>query len=162
MATRPAKRRKGADYSLPTMTHLKNKTTASSLALIGGQFGLHRLYLYGCKNVGLWLHTLPSCLGWWGMARVMRYGQDDQLAWVLVPLLGFSVAGGAVMAIYYALQSAEQWNARYNPQALSSPQGQTNWATIGVLVFSLLVGTIVLMSSIVFSFQRYFEFQIGH
>jgi hypothetical protein len=32
--------------------------------------------------------------------------------------------------------------------------------TIGAIVCSLLIGATVLMSSIVFSFQRYFEYQI--
>jgi hypothetical protein len=32
--------------------------------------------------------------------------------------------------------------------------------TIGAIVLSLLIGTTVLMSSIVFSIQRYFEYQI--
>jgi hypothetical protein len=38
--------------------------------------------------------------------------------------------------------------------------GNTNWLTIGAVVFALLFGTISLMSSIVFSFQRYFEYQV--
>ena len=38
--------------------------------------------------------------------------------------------------------------------------GRSNWITIGAIVLALLLGTTVLMSSIVFSFQRYFEYQI--
>ena len=50
---------------------------------------------------------------------------------------------------------------RSNPEAASdAPQGQTNWMTIGAIVLSLLIGATVLMSSIVFSIQRYFEYQI--
>jgi len=57
--------------------------------------------------------------------------------------------------------SAPQWNRRFNPGAAAeAAPGQTHWFTIGAIVLALLVGTTVLMSSIVFSFQRYFEHQI--
>src|SRR3989344_6005123 len=41
-----------------------------------------------------------------------------------------------------------------------APAGRTQWITIGAIVVSLLVGTAVLMASLAFSFQRYFEYQI--
>jgi len=55
----------------------------------------------------------------------------------------------------------EKWNERFNSTENSdAPAGQTNWLTIGAIACALLIGTTVLMSSIVFSFQRYFEYQI--
>ena len=57
--------------------------------------------------------------------------------------------------------SAEHWNRRFNPNLASdAPAGRSNWLTIGAIAVSLLVGTTVLMSSIVYSIQRYFEVQI--
>lgn len=138
----------------------KNKTAAAWLALITGQFGLHRLYLFGLTDLWAWVHPMVAALGWWGVERVRLYGQDDQLAWVLIPLLGFTLAATALTAIYYGLMTPEKWNARYNPQAPEAAAGRTNWLTIGAVVFALLFGTISLMSSIVFSFQRYFEYQV--
>jgi uncharacterized integral membrane protein len=41
-----------------------------------------------------------------------------------------------------------------------SPAGRTQWGTIIGIVIALLFGTTVMMSSLVFSFQRYFEYQI--
>ena len=138
---------------------IKNKTTAAWLAFIFGQLGLHRLYLFGFRDVWAWLHPLVAALGWWGVERVRLYGQDDQLAWLLIPLLGFTLAGTALTAIYYGLMPSEKWNARHNPGSLDAIAGNTSWLTIGAVVFALLFGTIALMSSIVFSFQRYFEYQ---
>ena len=90
-----------------------------------------------------------------------QFGLDDQTSWVLIPMLGFTVAGCALTAILYGLMTPERWNARFNPQAApDAPAGGTRWATIGAVVLSLLVGTTVLMASIVFSFQRYFEYQV--
>ena len=57
--------------------------------------------------------------------------------------------------------SPERWIARHNAHlAGDAPPGQTRWLTVGAVVLSLLLGATVLMSSIVFSFQRYFEYQI--
>ena len=138
----------------------KNKTLAAWLAFIGGQLGLHRLYLYGWSDLWAWVHPVVAALGWYGVERVKVHGQDDQLAWLLVPLLGFTLAATALAAIYYGLMSPEKWNERYNPDAPEAPAGQTGWLTIGAVVFALLFGTIALMSSIAFSFQRYFEYQV--
>ncbi len=141
-------------------TSPKNKTVATWLAFICGQLGLHRFYLYGRTDGWAWLHPVMAGIGWWGIARVRQYGQDDQLAWLLVPMLGFTLAGTAVTAIYYGLTSAEKWNARHNPSAPDAVCGDTRWLTISAVVFALLFGAIALMSSLAFSFQRYFEYQV--
>ena len=55
----------------------------------------------------------------------------------------------------------EKWNARYNAgAALDAEPGRTSWATIGAVVLALFFGSTILMASIVFSFQRYFEHQV--
>ena len=143
-----------------TPQNLKNKTLAAWLAFITGQLGLHRFYLFGAADPWAWLHPVVAAIGWLGVRRVQLYGLDDQLSWVLIPLLGFTLAATALTAIYYGLMSAEKWNRRFNPNTPEAPVGQTNWLTIGAVVFSLLFGAVALMSSIVFSFQRYFEFQL--
>lgn len=140
---------------------MKNKTLAAWLAFLGGPLGLHRFYLFGWGDLLGWLLPLPTALGIYGLERVQQFGVDDLWSWWLIPLLGFTVAACALNAIVYALMSAEQWNQRFNPGAAAeAAPGQTRWLTIGAVVLALLVGTTVLMSSIVFSFQRYFEYQI--
>lgn len=140
---------------------MKNKTTAAWLAFLGGPLGLHRFYLYGLGDWMGWLLPIPTALGLYGIQRVQELGQDDALSWMLVPLLGFTIAGCALQAIVYGLTSPEKWNDRFNPDACAdAAPGRTRWLTIGAIVVSLLIGTTVLMASIVFSFQRYFEHQI--
>ncbi len=140
---------------------MKNKTTACWLAFIGGPLGLHRFYLYGFNDLLGWLLPLPTAIGLYGIERVKQYGLDDQWSWVLIPLLGFTIAGCALTAIVYGLTPPEKWNAKFNPtQPQDAPPGKTKWLTIGALVLSLLLGTTALMSSIAFSFQRYFEYQV--
>ncbi|MBW0172711.1 MAG: hypothetical protein ACT6SF_14500 [Hydrogenophaga sp.] len=139
----------------------KNKTLAVCLALLGGALGLHRFYLRGLGDWVGWLHPIPAALGLWGVDRVLLYGQDDKLSWVLIPLLGATIAASCLMAIVYALTDREKWNRQFNPDlAAEAASGGTNWLTIGALVAALLVGTIALMGSLAFGFQRYFEYQV--
>lgn len=140
---------------------MKNKTIAAWLAFIGGPLGLHRFYLRGIGDLLGWLLPLPTAIGLYGIERVQQHGLDDQWSWVLIPFLGFTIAGCALTAIVYGLMTPEQWNARFNPSAVrDAAPGRTNWLTIGALVLSLLIGTTALISSIAFSFQRYFEYQV--
>lgn len=140
---------------------MKNKTLAAWLAFLGGPLGLHRFYLHGLGDLWGWSLPIPTALGLYGIQRVQQYGLDDHWSWVLIPLVGFTFAGCALTAIVYGLSSPEKWNARHNPAApADAAPGRTNWFTIGAVALSLLIGTTVLMSSIVFSFQRYFEYQV--
>ncbi|MEY4883971.1 MAG: hypothetical protein RIS34_1825 [Pseudomonadota bacterium] len=140
---------------------MKNKTAAAWLAFVGGPLGLHRFYLAGFGDLLGWLLPIPTALGLYGVQRMQSLGVDDEWAWILIPLLGFTIAGCALTAIVYGLMTPEKWNAKFNIHASpDAPAGETHWLTIGAVVFALLVGSTVLMSSIVFSFQRYFEHQI--
>ena len=140
---------------------LKNKTAAAWLAFLGGPLGLHRFYLHGPGDLLGWLLPIPTALGLYGIERARLYGLDDSLSWALIPLVGFTVAGCALVAIVYGLMTPEKWNARFNPSAApDAAPGRTHWGTIGAVAVALVIGTTVLMSSIVFSFQRYFEYQI--
>ena len=143
------------------MTRPKNKTVAAWLAFVGGPLGLHRFYLHGMGDTLGWALPIPTALGLYGIQRVQQFGQDDQLSWVLIPLLGFTIAACALNAIVYGLMTPEKWNARFNPQAApDAPAGRTNWFTVVGVATSLLIGTGVLMATIAFSFQRYFEYQV--
>lgn len=140
---------------------LKNKTLATWLTFFGGPLGLHRFYLFGLGNLTGWLLPIPTALGLYGIERVKQYGVDDHLSWILIPFLGFTIAGCALNAIIYGLMSAEKWNARFNPAAApDAPAGATRWLTIYPIVAALLLGTVALMGTLAFSFQRYFEYQV--
>lgn len=140
---------------------MKNKTIAAWLTFFGGPLGLHRFYLFGLSDLIGWSLPIPTALGLYGVTRVRQFGLDDQLSWILIPLLGFVIAGCALNAIVYGLMTSERWNRRFNPTAAADAQaGNTNWLTVGAIVASLLIGTTILMGSIVYGFQRYFEYQI--
>lgn len=135
----------------------RSKALATWLAFLGGSLGLHRFYLHGPRDLAGWLHWPPSLLGAYGVLRMRELGQDDRLAWLLIPLLGLALAASMLAAIVYGLTPDERWNARHNPAAPARPSG---WpAVLGVLA-SLAVGATVLMATLAFSSQRYFEAQV--
>ena len=143
------------------MKGAKSKTLAAWLAFLLGPLGIHRFYLHGLGDLLGWALPIPTALGLYGIQRVQRLGQDDGLSWLLIPLLGFTIAGCCLTAIVYGLTTREKWNARHNPQAgEEADAGGTRWATIFAVALALMFGAGVLMASIAFSFQRYFEHQV--
>jgi len=140
---------------------MKNKTLAAWLAFAGGPLGLHRFYLHGLGDLWGWALPIPTALGLYGIQRVQEFGLDDHASWVLIPLLGFTIAGCALTGIVYGLMTREKWNAAHNPGAAEDAiAGGTDWFTIFAIVLALLMGTTALMASLAFSFQRYFEYQV--
>ncbi len=139
---------------------MKIKTVAVWLTLLTGPLGLHRIYL-GRRYDGLsLLLLLPTLAGTYGVLRAREIGLDDHLSWLLIPWVGLSVAASSLTAIVYGLMETERWNARFNPALpVDSAAGASGWLTIGGIVAALLLGATVLLSSIAFSFQRYFEYQ---
>ena len=139
----------------------KSKTIATWAALVGGPVGLHRFYLYGLTDVWGWLHAIPTFVGLWGINRALELGHDDQLSWVLIPILGFIVAFTMLHAIFYGLTPDEKWHARFNPDPQTTEHAQpSGWAAVIGVVLALMLGATVLMATIAFSGQRYFEYQV--
>ena len=136
---------------------MKSKTLATWIAIVGGSLGLHRFNLHGLRDRWGWLHPLPTLLGLYGIQRVQAFGQDDRLSWLLIPLLGATVAAAMLAAIVYGLTPDEKWDARFNPQG---PPSRSGWTVVIGVVLALLVGAGVLMATIAFSGQRFFEYQI--
>ena len=136
------------------------RASSRSLTLIGGPFGLHRFYLYGWRDLIGWLLPWPSVVGIFGVLRARELGVDDQLSWVLAPLLGFVIAGCALTAIVYGLRDQQSWNRKFNTaNDPDAPAGRSSGLTILAVVCAMLLGTTALMASLAYVFQHYFEYQ---
>ena len=138
-------------------TGYKSKTLATWIALIGGSLGLHRFYLHGLRDRWGWLFIPPTLVGLYGVLRMRELGADDHMAWAMIPFLGITLAVAMTTAIVDGLTPDAQWNARFNP---SGPLHRTDWTTVLGVAVALFVGTGVLMATIAFSAQRYFEYQV--
>jgi hypothetical protein len=135
----------------------RSKTIAAWLALLVGSLGLHRLYLYGPGDRLAWAHWVPTAAGLLGVARMLSLGQDDRVAWVLIPLLGLMISQAMLTAIVYALTPDEAWDARRNP---GLPARATGWGPVLAAIAALMVGGAVLVGTIAFSGQKFFEWQL--
>lgn len=134
----------------------RSKTVAAWLALLGGSLGLHRLYLHGPGDRLAWAHWPPTLAGLLGVERMWALGQDDRAAWVLIPLLGLMISQAALTAIVYALTPDEAWDARRNP---GHAVVATGWGPVLAAIAGLLVGGAVLVGTIAFAGQKFFEWQ---
>jgi hypothetical protein len=85
-------------------------------------------------------------------------GQDDGQAWVLIPLLGLMISQAMLCAIVYGLTPDARWDARHNP---GQPVHDTAWAPVLGVILALMVGGAVLMGTIAFSGQKFFEWQLA-
>ena len=141
----------------PTVPIDKSKTLSTWIAIVGGSLGLHRFYLHGFRDLPAWLHPLPTLVGLYGVMRARSLGQDDQLAWLLIPFVGCTIAASMLCAIVYGLTNDEKWNARFNDGRTGPRSG---WAAVLGAMLALLVGAGVLMATIAFAAQRYFEYQV--
>ena len=137
-------------------TRYRSKTAAAWLALLLGSLGAHRFYLHGLSDRRAWLYPLPTLLGLAGVLRMRNLGLDDGWAAVLVPLLGLSVSTAMLAGIAIALTPDDKWDARYNPTHAAH---STGWAAVLAAMAGLFVGAAVLLSTVAFSGQRFFEWQ---
>lgn len=136
--------------------HTKSKTVTTWLALLLGSLGAHRFYLYGRRDARAWLHPVPTLLGLAGAVRMQNLGQDDHAAWLLIPVLGLMLSIGMLAAIVYGLTPDERWAERHNP---GQPVRPTGWGPVLGVVTALLMGGTVLMGTLAFGGQMFFEYQ---
>ena len=140
------------------LTHYRSKTVAAWLALLLGTLGLHRLYLHGLRDGRAWLHLPPTALGLLGVLRLRALGQDDPPVWLLLPLLGLMISMAMLFAIVYALTPDEKWDAQRNPgQAVTV----TGWGPVLAAIAAMLIGSAVLMGTVAYSGQKFFEWQLA-
>lgn len=133
----------------------RSKTLATWLAVIGGGLGLHRFYLHGVRDPYAWAHVPAALLGAYGVRRMLDLGQDDRLAWLLIPLLGLAISAGMLAAIVYGLTPDERWTARHGAASRRS-----GWLVIFGVIAAVFIGATVLIATIAFGSQRYFESQV--
>lgn len=134
----------------------RSKTVATWAAVLAGALGAHRLYLHGPRDLLAWLHLPPTLLGLWGAWRMHSLGQDDRVAWVLVPLLGLMLSAAMLVAIVAGLTPDDRWDGRHNP---GLPPRRTAWGPVLGVIAALMLGGIVLIGTIAFAGQRFFEWQ---
>jgi hypothetical protein len=100
------------------------------------------------------LYPLPTLLGLYGVLRMRDLGLDDRLSWLLVPLLGLTLSAAALEAILTGLTPAPQWEARHG-----AGTGASHWGTVLGVIVALMAGATVLLGTLAFAGQKYFEWE---
>ena len=118
---------------------------------------MHRFYMHGLADKLGWAHAPVTALGLVGAQRMSAFGQDDHVAWLLIPLLGLMLSQAMLCAILFALMPDERWDAKHNP---GRPGRATRWGAVLAAVAALALGGVVLIGTIAFSVQKFFEWQI--
>jgi 4-hydroxybenzoate polyprenyltransferase len=138
------------------MQTYRSKLTATWLAILAGTLGAHRFYLKGWRDPCGWLYPLPALAGWIGVQRMRQIGQDDLLSWALIPLLGLAISAAMLSAIVYGLTPDARWDQRHN---LGHELTRSGPGTVLGVIVALLIGASVLMGTVAFSGQKFFEWQ---
>src|SRR6185369_1333409 len=134
----------------------RSKPLATWLAVLAGTLGVHRFYLHGRGDLWAWLHPWPTLLGLVGVLRMRQLGQDDHVAWLLIPVLGLMISQAMLCAILIGLTPDEQWQARFNPDR---PLRASGWSSVLGVIAALMVGGAVLMGTLAFGGQKFFEWE---
>jgi hypothetical protein len=133
------------------MMSFKSKPFAGLLAMLAGSLGAHRLYLV---LPYWWMYLLG--IPFWVMAFQFRHWYQHPAFFVaMVPVIA-----GMLEAIIICLTPDAKWDERFNPG--SSRKSANRWPPILVAIASLVVGTILMVTTLVLMFQTYFELQAGH
>ena len=110
----------------------------------------------GATCIG-WLYPVPTLLGLAGVQRMRAFGQDDRVAWVLIPLLGLALSAGHADGHRLRPDARRQMGGAPQP---GQPLQATGWAPVLGVIAALLLGASVLMGTVAFSGQRFFEWQL--
>lgn len=128
----------------------KSKFLAALLAFVAGGFGAHRLYL-GTR--GAWAY--PAWLVA-GMLAASRFG-TEATTWIIVVFAALPVWIGFAESLGYAVQADERFDALHNARV--ARRNRNGWNCVLLAIVVLLVGTFVLMTTIIFASQGWYEAQ---
>ena len=138
-------------------TRGKSKLATVALAFLLGSLGAHRFYLKGLGDKFGWVHLLCTVAGVLGIASLTLGTGNTALNWVFAVAGGASLISAFLTAIVFGLRPDDKWDAQYNPHGTPTRSG---WPVVILIIFSLMIGTGLLMAGLAISFQTFFESQV--
>jgi hypothetical protein len=125
----------------------KHKLIAAALAFIVGGIGMHRVYL---SLRYWWVYSAWLILGMCVFAAIGSRGN----AWILVIALA-PVWAGFCECLGICVTPDEKWDAQFNLD--SKFESNNGWNCVFMAIAALLVGTTVLVTTIILATQAYYE-----
>lgn len=132
------------------MIRFRHKAFAALLASLTGALGLNRLYLgqrLWWLPPGITLIALPLTIG------VKNWYQTPAFFVLMLPVIA-----GFIQGLVIALMPDEHFDARFN--AGQSRPNRSGWDAVLVAIATLMVGAVVLMTTIALLTQTYFEYAL--
>jgi hypothetical protein len=121
----------------------KSKTIATALSALVGMLGLHRFYLFGCKDVAGWIYLAASLVY---LNIAVHFWSGPSLATRVACLFPLTAFIAAVEALVIGLTEDTKWDQRHN--ACSLGQSRSGWPLIIVLVLTMATGFTALVASL--------------
>jgi hypothetical protein len=136
----------------------RSKTMATWLAVGLGTLGAHRFYLKGRHDLLAWLHPLPTLAGLAGRRAHAEPGAGRRLGVAAEPAAGRDDFGGDAVG-HRLWPDARRSLAGFghNP---GQPARATGWGPVLGVILALMLGGGVLMGTIAYSIQHFFEWQL--
>jgi len=125
----------------------RHKAFAALLAFLFGGLGINRLYL---RQRGWWLPLSVTLITLPLLVDVSNWYQTPAFFVMMVPIVA-----GFVQALVIALTPDPRFDARFN--AGSTRTNHSGWDAVLVAIATLMIGTTIMMTTIVLLMQTWFE-----
>jgi TM2 domain-containing membrane protein YozV len=135
----------------------KSKLLTVLLAFLFGSLGAYRFYLKGLRDPLGWAHLIATLLGVLGAAMLKATDFASLFGWATALIGVSSLVLAFLAAIVFGLRPDEQWDAQYNADGNPTHSG---WPVVLLVILALLLGAGILMATLAFSFQSFFESQV--
>lgn len=112
----------------------KGKTLCCLLAVLGGSLGLHRFYLYGCRDAAGWLYLATTLLY---LGVLLGSLSTDVLALAVATLFPLPAFVAAIEGLSLGVVEDAEWDRRHNPRVFAT--SRSGWVLAVLLVLTVAV-----------------------
>jgi hypothetical protein len=138
----------------------KYKLLFCSLGLFFPGTGLNCFYLQGIKSFWAWAQLLSFVGGVAGWLILKDARLVSAPGWVMITFGFIAFEASWLTTIAYGLRADEKWDNQFNPGIDPSKATKSGWPVVLTVIFSLVLGTIVMMTFLAIAFEQFFISQL--
>jgi hypothetical protein len=138
----------------------KYKLLFCSLGLFFPGTGFNCFYLQGFKSFWAWVQLLSFVGGIAGWLILKEARFLSAPGWVMITFGFITLEASWLTTIVYGLRADEKWDAQFNPGIDPSRATESGWPVVLTVIFSLVLGTIVMMTFLAIAFEQFFISQL--
>lgn len=138
----------------------KYKLLFCSLGLFFPGTGFNCFYLQGFKSFWAWVQLLSFVGGIVGWLILKEARFLSAPGWVMITFGFITFEASWLTTIVYGLRADEKWDAQFNPGIDPSRATKSGWPVVLTVIFSLVLGTIVMMTFLAIAFEQFFISQL--